>query len=116
MKKVIKLSESELHNIVENSVKKILREAEDLEPIDFYTFIDIMDANKWNYNEMGDITTKDGRNGVRYHISPNKNSSSIDELMQQLKSSANKPDNIILSSATYRYAPEIKTYVLNIIY
>lgn len=106
MKKTIK--ESQLRQIVKESIKKVLREAdeENGEALNFYDFVDILKKNGWSYSGYQEVSNKQGQTGIRYRLYPERNASSADELIKQLQQAAVSPDGVIPSRWSNRYAPE----------
>ena len=106
MKKTI--TESQLRQIVKESVKKALKEAEEEngETLNFYDFIDILEKNGWNYSGWQVVSNGQGQTGVRYKLYPERNASSAGELIKQLQQAAVSPDVVIPSRWSNRYAPE----------
>lgn len=117
-------SNSKTMNIIKESIKravkqKIKEEIEDNygqekseEAIDFYSFYDILNKNGWSFSDSYDVSSEDGKRGVRFEVNADrgKKSSSFDELIRQLKNASNYPDKILTAIGTHRYAPEIKRY------
>lgn len=106
MKKIIK--ESQLRQIIKESIKKVLREAdeENGEALNFYDFVDILEKNGWSYSGWQVVSNKQGQTGVRYRLYPERNASSADELIKQLQQAAVSPDGVIPSRWSNKYAPE----------
>jgi len=108
MKKVIRLTESDLHRIVKNSVKRILKEENDFsdkEEYDFYDFVNLLDENGWGYHNYQDVISKDGREGTRFTLSTNGKHTDFETLKNKILSFF--PD-AVFGNAQHRYAPEIK--------
>ena len=106
MKKTI--TESQLRKIVKESIKKVLREAdeENGEALNFYDFVDILEKNGWSYSGYQEVSNKQGQTGIRYRLYPERNASSADELIKQLQQAAVSPNGVIPSRWSNRYAPE----------
>ena len=102
------ITESQLRHIVKESVKKVLREAEEEngEALNFYDFVDILEKNGWSYSGWQEVSNKQGQTGVRYRLLPERNASSADELIRQLQQAAVSPDCVIPSRWSSRSAPE----------
>lgn len=106
MKKTI--TESQLRQIVKESIKKVLREAEEEngESLNFYDFVDILEKNGWSYSGWQVVSNKQGQTGVRYRLYPGRNASNADELINQLQQAAVSPDCVIPSKWSNKFAPE----------
>ncbi len=102
------ITESQLRQIVKESVKKVLREAdeENGEALNFYDFVDILKKNGWSYSGYQEVSNKQGQTGIRYRLYPERNASSADELIKQLQQAAVSPDGVIPSRWSNGYAPE----------
>lgn len=102
------ITEAELKNIIAESIKKVLREAdeENGEALNFYDFVDILEKNGWSYSGYQEVSNKQGQTGIRYRLYPERNASSADELIKQLQQAAISPNGVIPSRWSNRYAPE----------
>lgn len=102
------ITEAELKNIIAESIKKVLREAdeENGEALNFYDFVDILEKNGWSYSGYQEVSNKQGQTGIRYRLYPERNASSADELIKQLHQAAVSPNGVIPSRWSNRYAPE----------
>ena len=65
-----RITESQLRQIVKESVKKALKEAEEEngEALNFYDFVDILEKNGWNYSGWQVVSNGQGQTGVRYKL------------------------------------------------
>ena len=102
------ITESQLRQIVKESIKKVLRKAdeENGEALNFYDFVDILEKNGWSYSGYQEVSNKQGQTGIRYRLYPERNASSADELIKQLQQAAVSPNGVIPSRWSNRYAPE----------
>ena len=99
MKQKIRLTESQLRNIIKESVKEILGENIE-EPSNFLSFVEVLDKCGWayfNYQELGEYT--------RYTLEKLRNGCDVETLKKKLQSVI--PD-IKFGDAQYKYAPELK--------
>lgn len=108
-KKIRVLTESNLHRIISECVKKILKE-NNISKDNFELFLDILNECGWSYFNYNKVHGKDklGRNrtGERFFIDK-KNLNACDNsiLIEKLKNTFN--DDIVISKAYYKYGPEI---------
>jgi hypothetical protein len=108
-KKVRVLTESNLHRIVSECVKKILQE-NNMSEDNFDLFLDILDECGWSYFNYNKVHGKDklGRNrtGERFLLDKKSlNACDNSVLIEKLKNTFN--DDIVISKAYYKYGPEI---------
>lgn len=108
-KKVKVLTESNLHRIVSECVKKILQE-NNMSEDNFDLFLDILDECGWSYFNYNKVHGKDklGRNrtGERFLLDKKSlNACDNSVLIEKLKNTFN--DDIVISKAYYKYGPEI---------
>jgi hypothetical protein len=108
-KKIRKLTESNLHKIVSECVKKILQE-NNMSKDNFELFLDILDECGWSYFNYNKVHGKDklGRNrtGERFLLDKkNLNACDNSVLIEKLKNTFN--DDIVISKAYHKYGPEI---------
>ncbi len=117
MKKVIKLKEQDLQNIIRESVNRILKEnnsgeedERDIEEgIDFYTFIDILEKHGWSYSNNYEKPMNSNGFLSCFVVNANSNKSSdFQTLVQDLKQNAVNPSVILVGKRTAQSAPEIK--------
>lgn len=113
MKKQIKLSETQLHNIIVESVNRILNEG--IEYDDHWAIADALEECGWEYSDSSDVVNqKTGQKGIRYRIEPyNRNLKGIkpcsaEEVKNHMIQILGE-ENVVFSEGTYRYAPELKT-------
>lgn len=67
----IRLTESQLHKVIKESIKKILKE-ETLEVPDFVDIIDLLDYSGWKYSDTYGVTNnRTGQKGLAVVIEPN---------------------------------------------
>ena len=115
MKRRIRLTESQLHNMICESVKTTLNEVFGIEwnrgnddewddeydnESSFLTFVNVLEDCGWsyfNYQDLGDVT--------RYTLEKDRNGCDVETLKAKLTEVI--PD-IQFGEAQYRYAPEIK--------
>ena len=76
------------------------------EAIDFYDFENICHSNGWDWHSSMEVSNG-SQTGTRYVFDKGKGCS-FDDLVNQIKQKADDPDGIIIGTATYKYAPEIK--------
>lgn len=112
--KKIKIPESQIKKIIAETTKKVLNEAKD-EAIDYYDYLNILKDNNWDIVQETKVTDSNGNNGIRFRIMPNKNATSFESIVDQIKRAASNPNGIIGSIGKHRYAPEIKAYSIIII-
>jgi hypothetical protein len=103
------LTESNLHRIVSECVKKILQE-NNMSEDNFDLFLDILDECGWSYFNYNKVHGKDklGRNrtGERFLLDKKSlNACDNSVLIEKLKNTFN--DDIVISKAYYKYGPEI---------
>lgn len=108
-KKVKVLTESNLHRIVSECVKKILQE-NNMSEDNFELFLDILDECGWSYFNYNKVHGKDklGRNrtGERFLLDKKSlNACDNSVLIEKLKNTFN--DDIVISKAYYKYGHEI---------
>ena len=108
-KKIRKLTESNLHKIVSECVKKILQE-NNMAKDNFELFLDILDECGWSYFNYNKVHGKDklGRNrtGERFLLDKKSlNACDNSVLIEKLKNTFN--DDIVISKAYHKYGPEI---------
>lgn len=108
-KKVRVLTESNLHRIISECVKKILKE-NNMSKDNFELFLDILDECGWSYFNYNKVHGKDklGRNrtGERFVLDKKSlNACDNSVLIEKLKNTFN--DDIVISKAYYKYGPEI---------
>lgn len=108
-KKIRKLTESNLHKIVSECVKKILQE-NIMSKDNFELFLDILDECGWSYFNYNKVHGKDklGRNrtGERFLLyKKSLNACDNSVLIEKLKNTFN--DDIVISKAYHKYGPEI---------
>ena len=117
MKKVIKLKEQDLQNIIRESVNRILKESNSVEEderdveegIDFYTFIDILKKHGWSYSNNYEKPMNSNGFLNCYVVNADSNKSSdFQTLVQDLKQNAVNPSVILVGKRTAQSAPEIK--------
>lgn len=109
----IRLTESQLHKVIKESVKKVLKEDIDTDnSFDFYDFVKILDNNGYAYSDYYDVKSKDGRIGTRYRIEtyPYNNKTTDFETLKQDLINAGGADRFVFSQGTHKYAPEIKSF------
>lgn len=129
-----KLTESELHDMITESVRTHLTEAfsdiyqwenfdndrdsEDDEYIPDYvdcidpaTLSNVLETMGWSYYDSNEIKDKQGREYVAYACRPAANSKyGIKEVIDVVKKSAEMPNGIFYQKLAHRYAPEMSTY------
>ena len=129
-----KLTESELHDMITESVRKHITEAfsdiyqwenfdndrdsEDEEYIPDYvdcidpaTLSNILETMGWSYYDSNEIKDKQGREYVAYACRPAANSKyGIKEVIDAVKKSAEMPNGIFYQKLAHRHAPEMSTY------
>ena len=67
----IRLTESQLHKVIKESIKKILKE-ETLEVPDFIDIVDLLDYSGWKYSDKYGVTNnRTGQKGLAVVIEPN---------------------------------------------
>jgi hypothetical protein len=103
------LTESNLHRIVSECVKKILQE-NNMSEDNFDLFLDILDECGWSYFNYNKVHGKDklGRNrtGERFVLDKKSlNACDNSVLIEKLKNTFN--DDIVISKAYHKYGPEI---------
>lgn len=103
------LTESNLHRIVSECVKKILQE-NNMSEDNFDLFLDILDECGWSYFNYNKVHGKDklGRNrtGERFLLDKKSlNACDNSVLIEKLKNTFN--DDIVISKAYYKYGHEI---------
>ncbi len=108
-KKIRKLTESNLHKIISECVKKILQE-NNMSKDNFELFLDILDECGWSYFNYNKVHGKDklGRNrtGERFLLDKKSlNACDNSVLIEKLKNTFN--DDIVISKAYHKYGPEI---------
>lgn len=108
-KKIRKLTESNLHKIVSECVKKILQE-NNISKDNFELFLDILNECGWSYFNYNKVHGKDklGRNrtGERFLLDKKSlNACDNSVLIEKLKNTFN--DDIVISKAYHKYGPEI---------
>ena len=107
MKKIVRLTENDIHRIVKKTVNSILKEGYDTNKngqADFYDFVDILDKNGWAYDNYQDVVSKDGRKGTRYTLSTNGKHNDFEMLKNDI---LNAFPNAVFGTAQHRHAPEI---------
>jgi hypothetical protein len=112
VKKQIKLSETQLHNIILESVNRILNEG--IEYDDYGAIADALEECGWAYSDSSDVVNRQtGQKGIRYRIEPyNRNLKGIkpcsaEEVKNRMIQLLGE-ENVVFSEGTYRYAPELK--------
>lgn len=110
MKRTIKLSESDLHNIINEAVKRVLKE--NIEYDDAGAISDALANIGWAYSDSQDVSHREtGRRGIRWRIEPypgNLNGVNPADLETVKETMINLlgADNVIFSGGGYKYAPE----------
>lgn len=112
MKKQIRLTETQLHSIILESVNKMLNEG--IEYDDHWAIADALEECGWAYSDSSDVVNqKTGQKGIRYRIEPyhrNLNGMkpcSAEEVKNHMIQILGE-ENVVFSEGTYRYAPELK--------
>ena len=112
MKRTIRLSESDLHNIINEAVKRVLRE--NIEYDDAGAISDALANIGWAYSDSQDVSHREtGRRGIRWRIEPySGNPNGVKPVdLETVKSTMTQllgVGNVEFSSGQHRYAPEIK--------
>ena len=113
MKKQIKLSETQLHNIIVESVNRILNEG--IEYDDHWAIADALEECGWAYSDSSKKKKKKtGQKGIRYKIEPyHRNLKGIkpcsaEEVKNRMIQLLGE-ENVVFSDGQYKYAPELKT-------
>ena len=111
-KRTIRLTETQLHKVIKESVRRILRE--NVEYDDAGAISDALANIGWAYSDSQDVTHREtGRNGIRWRIEPHPNNlngvepadfETVKSTMTQLLGVG----NVEFSGGQNRYAPEIK--------
>lgn len=111
-KRTIRLTETQLHRVIKESVRRILRE--NVEYDDAGAISDALANIGWAYSDSQDVTHREtGRNGIRWRIEPYPNNlngvepadfETVKSTMTQLLGVG----NVEFSGGQNRYAPEIK--------
>lgn len=110
MKRTIRLSESDLHNIINEAVKRILRE--NIEYDDAGAISDALAEIGWAFSDSQDVSHREtGRRGIRWRIEPysgNLNGVNPADLETVKETMINLlgADNVVFSDGGYKYAPE----------
>lgn len=108
MKQRIRLTEGQLHKIIKESVRNVLREG-----ADFYDFNEILERNGWGYHNFYDVTRKtDGRTGTRYELSKNSFRGEKPVPFETLKDELIQTfgEGTYFADGTHRYAPELNSH------
>lgn len=113
MKQTIRLTESELNNLIGESVKRVLGETlengvDDIsESISFDRMNQIFDELGISIIGQRDVENRNtGDTGTRYELNTPKGLD-IKMLENRLKEAAEYPDGVIVSTGNHRYAPEM---------
>lgn len=130
----VKITETELREMVTESVKRQLTEAfsdiynwenfdnnsdtddeeyipDYIDCIDPATLSDVLETMGWSYYDSRDIKDKQGRDYIAYACRPAANSKyGIEEVIDTVKKTAEMPNGIFYKELAHRYAPEQSTY------
>ena len=120
MKKVSRLTESQIDKLAKTLSRKVSEEYEEennenVETIDFYDFVDCLDRLGWVSIGEQQVKLKDGRSAYRYRIDRRRGNVPFEYVVDEVKDCANIPDNILSNVTHYKQAPEIKVYLIYII-